>query len=198
MANNTVAKRQIENITFNNARIKWRNFGGEERLPYNAKGNRNFVIELDDIHQYEALQELGWQPKLTKPREDGDEPMPFLPVTVKFGKGIPPRLKLINSRGLITLDEENAFALDYATIDKVDLTIRAFNWEFNGRTGVKAYLNSIYVTVLEDELERRYAAIPEVDMSGNPVAAIGGSVDYQNPFEDLGEIDGQREITSGF
>lgn len=185
-------KRQIANLTFNNAKIKWKNFAGEERAPFNKKGDRNFVIELDDVDQYEALQELGWMPKLQAPTESNPEPKPFLPVTVKYiASQRPPRAHLINSRGQVALLEDMIFALDFADIEKVDLVVRAFQWEFNGRTGVKAMLVSIYVTVVEDELERRYASIPEVDMRGNEVKAITGSVDYQNPFdgrlEDLGE-----------
>lgn len=196
--------RKIENLTFNNAKIKWKNFAGEERAPFNAKGNRNFVIELDDIEQYEALQELGWSPKLQKPTENNEDPKPFLPVTVKYtANGRPPRAQLINSRGRVALNEDSLFALDFADIEKVDLVIRAFQWEFNGRTGVKAMLVSIYVTVHEDELERRYASIPEIDMRGNEVQkSITDGTGYQNPFdsqlEDMGEVaEGQYALEQG-
>lgn len=197
-------KKFIEQLQFDNATIQWRNFAGEERLPFNAKGNRNFVIMLESMEQYEALLDLGWQPKLTKRREDDPEytPRPFLPVTVKYGKGRPPRVKVITSRGMQSLDEDTIFSLDFASIEKVDVKVRPFQWEFNGREGVKAYMESIYVTIREDELEKRYAHIPEVDRSGNPIGEITGGEDYQNPFaaqlEDMGERDSQRSITSGF
>lgn len=188
------AKKYIEPIQIDNAQIQWRNFAGEERLPFNEKGKRNFVIMLDSMEQYEALQDLGWAPKLTKRKEDDpdSEPRPFLPVTVKFGKGRPPRVKVITSRGMMSLDEDTIFSLDFANIEKADIKVRAFQWEFNGREGVKAYLESIYVTIREDELEKRYSHIPEIDMSGNPVQALTTGEDYQNPFandlEDLGEV----------
>lgn len=196
-------KKYIEPIQIDNAQIQWRNFAGEERLPFNEKGKRNFVIMLDSMEQYEALQDLGWAPKLTKRKEDDpdSEPRPFLPVTVKYGKGRPPRVKVITSRGMRSLDEDTIFSLDFANIEKADVKVRAFQWEFNGRTGVKAYMEAIYVTIREDELEKRYAHIPEVDERGNAVAEITAGEDYQNPFaaqlEDMGEIDVRREITAG-
>lgn len=192
-------KRHIANLTFNNAKIKWKNFAGEERLPFNKKGDRNFVIELDDMEQYEALQELGWSPKIQAPNENNPEPKPFLPVSIKYISSMrPPRVQMINSRGQVSLNEDMLFAIDFADIEKVDLVVRPFQWEFNGREGVKAQLVSIYVTVVEDELERRYAAIPEIDRSGNEVKAITDGTGYQNPFEGSLEDLGEREAAQGF
>jgi hypothetical protein len=194
-----------ENLTFENARLQWRNFGGEEKT-FNAKGKRNFCLMLDNQEQAEALEELGWPIKYAKPlEEDGvvvGDLRPFIKVDLKWTPRSQPRVRLINSRGMMAITEDTAFALDYTSIEKVDLTIRAFKWEWSGKEGVKAMLNSLYMTVKEDELDRKYANVPEVDMRGNPIAALTSAEDYQNPFanqlEDMGEVEGQREITSGF
>jgi hypothetical protein len=150
------------NVTFEGARIVFRNFAGREGM-YNREGERNFAVLLDD-DVAEAMARDGWNIKTLKPRE-GDEdphPQPYLQVSVGFGKGRPPRIVMISSRGRTDLGEEECEVLDWADIANVDLIVRPYEWVVNGKTGTKAYLKSIFVTINEDELELKYADLNQV------------------------------------
>lgn len=149
-------------VTMEGVRIIFRNFAGKEGQ-YNREGDRNFGVILPD-EVAEAMAADGWNVKYLKPRTDSDEegeeetPQPWLSVSVNF-KGRPPRVVMITSRGRTNLGEDSVELLDWADIRNVDLIVRPYEWNVNGRSGVKAYLQSIYVTIEEDELEKKYAAM---------------------------------------
>lgn len=147
------------NVTLEDARIVFRNFEGREGQ-YNREGDRNFSVVLDD-KQADEMEKAGWNVKRKPPREEGDDNFNHLPVTVSF-KGRPPRVIMISSRGRTTLDEDTCEMLDYADMKTVDLIVRPYQWAVNGKTGTKAYLHAIYVTINEDELELKYADVREV------------------------------------
>lgn len=150
--------RVTSNITIENARIGFRNFAGKEGR-FNAPGKRNFCVFLDD-DLAETLTRDGWNIKYLQPREEGDEPQAYLQVSVMFG-AIPPKIVLVTSRGKNVLEEDEINILDWAEIENVDIIIRPYNWEMGGKTGVKAYVKSMYVTVVEDRLEEKYADVPD-------------------------------------
>jgi hypothetical protein len=54
------------------------------------------------------------------------------------------------------MKEEDLNILDWADIRKVDLTVRPYNYNVQGKTGVKAYLKTMYVTIQEDPWESKY------------------------------------------
>lgn len=147
-----------DEITIEDAQIMWRNFAGKEKN-FNAAGQRNFAVRLDQ-DLYEQLKEIGWGVKFKEPRAGyEDEPLLFLPVGVKWKEGLtPPRIFLVtestNSRN--QLHEDTAWMMDHGVFDKVDVTLRPYNWSFNGREGVAAYLRSCYATLHEDPLDQKY------------------------------------------
>lgn len=139
----------------------FKNFRG---LPgqYNREGDRNFCVMLDE-DRAKKLEDAGWNVKRLKAREEGDEPRPYIQVSVSF-KGRPPRVVMITSRGHTDLAEESVGLLDHAEIKNVDLIVRPYDWEVNGRGGKKAYLKSIFVTIEEDYLEQKYAEVMQKDL----------------------------------
>jgi hypothetical protein len=141
-------------------RIIFRNFAGKEGK-YNREGDRNFAVLLDN-EVANAMAEDNWNVKWLQPRGEDEEetPQAYLPVSLSY-KGRPPRVVMITSRGRSNLDEDQVEILDWATIVNVDLIVRPYEWTVNGKTGIKAYLQSIYITIEEDELERKYGELDQ-------------------------------------
>lgn len=135
------------------ARIIFRNFSGKEG-PYNSEGDRNFCVVLDPVVGKQMLED-GWNIKFLQSREDGEEDTPYIQVRVNF-KQRPPRVVMITSTSRTSLKEDSVDTLDWADIQTADLICRGYEWTVNGKSGVKAYLQSLFVTIEEDALERKY------------------------------------------
>ena len=154
--NITFAPRGI--LQIDDARIIYRNFAGRGDK-FNREGDRNFAVVIDDQEIADELIELGWNVKIKPPREEGEDAFMYLPVKIKFNER-GPRVYLQNSlggRNRVTLDEDTVGILDNVDITNVDLDIRPYDWEVQGKTGRTAYLQSIWVTQEVDRFADRFA-----------------------------------------
>lgn len=137
----TYAPRDI--LQIDDARIIYRNFAGRGDK-YNREGDRNFAVVIPDEETANELTDRGWNVKIKPPREDGDTPFMFLPVKVKFNdRGPNVYLKTGNNQN--RLDEESIGLIDNIDIIGVDLDVRPYDWEVNGKQGRTAYLQSMRV-----------------------------------------------------
>lgn len=157
-------KKNIPNVTIEGARILFRNFRGEEKT-YNARGRRNFCVILEPSLADQLISD-GWNVKTLKPREDGDEPQPYMQVKVMYGAR-PPKIVMISSAGKTDITEDTVDMLDWAEIENVDLVIRPYEYEVNGKSGISAYLKSMFVTIAEDYLEQKYSDCDHHICDGN-------------------------------
>lgn len=181
----------LSNVMIEDARIFFRNFAGREGQ-YNQPGDRNFGLALPP-DAAEKMRQDGWNVKQLRAREEGDTPQDWVPVSVSY-KNRPPRVVMIAEKYnretdtiepvRTTIPEALVEMLDYADTSNIDVMINPYVYNFNGRSGVKAYLASIYVTIRMDALEKKYAAIPEV-------AFDGGALEIADHQFDEGIIDGE-------
>lgn len=135
--------------------IIWRNFAGNE-TKYNNEGNRNFVLKLaQDIGQ--ELSDIGWNVAFRANKNDPDDTIPTLKVKVRYGH-YRPRIYLVkpDMTAKTLLTEDDISMLDSASIEYADFVITPYAWENNGKSGIAAYLKSMYIILEQDELSDKY------------------------------------------
>ena len=149
----TFAPRGI--LQIDDARIIYRNFAGAGSK-YNREGDRNFAVIIPEKEMADALIAEGWNVKVKPPRDEDDDPFMFLPIKVKFNdRG--PNAYLQTGARMNRLDEESIACLDDVDIISVDMDVRPYDWEVNGKAGRTAYLQSIKVIQEVDRFAARYA-----------------------------------------
>lgn len=154
---------KVQPINFEGCSIGFRNFAGEPG-PYNDKGDRSFVIFLEDHEAAHNLEAEGWGVKWPKEVDginpDEDTRNPYLPVKVQFGQ-YPPKIVCITigadgEQHHEFMDEETIGELDWMQFDNVDVVVRPYSWTVQGKSGIKAYCNQLYVTLAQVGFESKY------------------------------------------
>lgn len=157
------------------ATLIFKNFEGVA-TDYNSPGDRNFCVIIDK-ELADQLSADGWNVRVSKPHPDDPDYVPYCYIKVKvqyrdrktgLPKRYPPKIVLINSTGHHPLDETTVKVLDAKRIVKADLEIRPWPYEDKRTHEIKvsAYLNELYATVEESELEREYSQYdgPSIDL----------------------------------
>lgn len=142
-------------LQIDGARITHKNFAGV-RTKFNAEGNRNFSVIIEDETTANALIEQGWNVKIKQPEEEGDVPFMYLPVKIlcnEYG----PSVYIQSGRAMNKIASEEIGRLDKIRIASVDLDIRPYDWEMpNGTSGRSAYLQGIIATQRVDRFAERF------------------------------------------
>lgn len=149
--------KNIENIKIENARIVFRNLSGKPDKFNPQGGKRSFSVVIEDTEFANELKREGWNIKQFNQSPDSDEePAHFISVKVSYNN-IPPHIYLCTSKNKTLLNEDTVGQLDYAEISNVDIVITPYQYKMNdGRSGISAYVKTMYVTVVEDEFASKY------------------------------------------
>lgn len=145
----------VNNINIEGALIIWKNFSGE-RDRFNP-GKRGFSVVIDDATMADDLRNEGWNIK-ERPLQEGADPSEqewTLPVKLNMNRYTQVWLIIGNHKTL--LDENTVSQLDVVDIVNCDISIRPYEWEMSGRTGITAYVDSMYVTIRENKFAEKYA-----------------------------------------
>lgn len=141
-------------LVMENAKIRFRNFSGRPD-DFTREGDRSFALVIDDEDLANKLKEDGWNVRVRMPKNDGEDPWYYLKVKVNFG-GFPPKIIEVTSRNRVSLNEETVGILDSAELKSVDVEISPYHWEIGGRSGITAYLKTMYATIEEDPFAAKY------------------------------------------
>lgn len=148
-------------VEIEDARLIFKNFSGEASK-YNRAGDRNFCISIPNREIADSLVNdknedgVGWNVKISEPRSADEDPLMFLKVKINFNSQGPDVFLITNGKR-VRLDEESISCLDHVEIAYVDVAIRPYDGEMNGKPFRSAYLRSLYVTQNVDRFAARYA-----------------------------------------
>lgn len=145
----------VNNINIESAMIIWKNFSGE-RDKFNP-GKRGFSVVIDDAETADDLRKEGWNVKERPLPEGADDSEKEWTLPVKLNMNRYTQVWLIVGKHKTLLDEDTVSQLDVVDIVNCDLSIRPYEWEMNGRTGITAYVDSMYVTIRENKFAEKYA-----------------------------------------
>lgn len=168
-------------FTFEDVKLRYRNFSGKGS-DFNPEGRKNFCMEVDP-EIAEQMREDGWNIK-SKDFDNGDGTFTtiyYLKIMLSYKfEDSSPQIFRISGDNMVQLTEKTVSSLDWEEIERVDLQITPYNWTRNNgaMTGVTPYLKSMYVTVKEDTLAKKYASFqrPAVTVTESPME------DEEQPF----------------
>ena len=141
-------------MQIDDARIIFKNFEGRGDK-FNREGDRNFSLLIEDPNTADAMKKQGWNVKIKEGRDPDEGPFMRLPVKVKFTE-YGPTVYLNSAGNVVKLNEESIGCLDNIEIETVNLDIRPYDWEVNGKTGRTAYLQSMEVVQRIDRFAAKY------------------------------------------
>lgn len=142
-------------LAIDNARIIFKNFTGKDDK-FGREGDRSFSIVIEDDALAEQLANDGWNVKPLTPRDPDEKINHFIKVKISF-KVRPPKIWLLTNHKRTLLDEDTIATLQYARIENADVVVSPWRWEVNGKTGIAAYLETLYVKIEDDPFADKYA-----------------------------------------
>ena len=142
-------------LAIDNARIIFKNFTGKDDK-FGREGDRSFSMVIEDDALAEQLANDGWNVKPLTPRDPDEKINHFIKVKISF-KVRPPKIWLLTNHKRTLLDEDTIATLQYARIENADVVVSPWRWEVNGKTGIAAYLETLYVKIEDDPFADKYA-----------------------------------------
>ena len=148
-------------------KIVFRNLAGKPDDYNKAGGKRSFAVVLPEEYA-DALMKEGFDVRRFIDKETGEEGDAYLKVKVNFrtdpetGAITSPKIYLVNKKGKVMLKPNTAERFDSCEVDYADLVISPYVYKnIAGRSGISAYCDKMFVNLIEDPLEEKYAMVED-------------------------------------
>lgn len=153
-----VKKLQLEGV-----RILWPNFSGK-KTEFNAEGDRNFNILIEDPDLAEEIISAGWNLRRREGyEEEGGPPFWTMKVKVNYDSRYPPRIYKVLRDGSppLPLDEKTVMMLDLLRIEFADVLLSPYVsfWPAQNKEGITAYLDTAYVLTEDNPLDEKWRVV---------------------------------------
>ena len=162
-------KRGKEILRVESPEIFMINFAGR-KTDSNPNGHRQFSLKLPSIEYAEQMKEEGWSVWYTKESERYGDATPCITVEMRWQSN--PELKWLNPKiykctrknpnGTL-IPEELIDELENDEIEDIVLDIRLRYWTINGKSGIKAYVDSMWLKIEDDDPSGKFWGYDEVE-----------------------------------
>ncbi len=142
-------------LRIDSCHLIFKNFSGKDDR-YAREGDRSVSVLIDDDDLVAQLMADGWNIKPLASRDPDEPPKHYLKVAISY-KVRPPKVWLMTNHKRTMLDEDTIGTLQYARIENADIIISPYSWNVNGKSGIKAYLETLYVKIEDDPFAEKYA-----------------------------------------
>ena len=154
-------------LKLNNPEIFMINFAGRI-TDNNPKGHRQFAVKIPTEELAIQMKEEGWAVWYTKESEKYGPPQACITVEMRYHhekelEYLNPKIYKVTSRKKTLLTEDLVADLERDEIIDIDLWINPSHWTVNGKSGIKAYVDTMWVTIEEDDTVLKYAHLDEVE-----------------------------------
>lgn len=135
-------------VTIEGAEIIYHRWAGTVN-EWNKEGKKSVSVYIPDDLLQPMIRD-GWHINYTN-AEEGEEPRAFINCKINFAQ-FPPRIIMVTSSGMQQLTDKSIGILDDADIANLDISLVGNPWE----RGISCYVTKAYVTINEDELDKKY------------------------------------------
>lgn len=152
---------RIPPVTLRNCQVIFKNFSGrpDKYHPRGSDDNRTFCVIIPDNELAQEMTNDGWNIRMLRPRDEEEQPVPYLQVKVNYAGEYPPNIYMISGRHKTLLNADTVGNLDHARFIKCDVRISPYTYidRDTGEERLSAYVRDLYATIETDELAEAYA-----------------------------------------
>jgi hypothetical protein len=154
---------RVNDINLEGGQIAYSNFSGRP-TQFNPDGGQRTVTFVIPEENAQSLMDAGWKIR-QQTFEDGTYRY-LLEAKFTFrtrnGQLRDPKIFIVrDGNKLVHVTEDTVDTLDHAEIVSVDAVLGAVYWEWGGKSGITAYINSMYLTIKENAIDEKYRRMLE-------------------------------------